>query len=647
MQRIRISQDLGRCVDGNFQQHYAAPIVTTDNVVIVAADCSRILLAIGPDNSTVWSLATGFLMPASNWYPHYQVVLAGSPGPTQRVYFPGKGGGIRWRDNLASADPLSEGIAYFFGEAIYGSNRSFYDAEYFVNSAIVAYNGAVYFTVRIQLDQLADVLVRYNASAGTFIIKTAAEIGGAGYSRFPHQYAPAFSNEFDLMYVLVGTSTIFGGGGRIVAVSPMTLSVLHSAFTGDPRNPSSSCLVFDDSTASPTVAPDGDVFLGMLGFAGSGSSFRNLGWLLHWNKFLNVVKTPGGFGWDDTATIVNASSASDYTGASSYLLFVKYNDYVGVGQGLHQLALLDPNDLVELDPQGSGVTVMRRVQTVLAPTPVDVPIDGYPDARKEWCVNSGSYDPFQDSIYANSEDSYQYRWHLPSNTLAESFLMDTAQVEAYTPTAIGPDGAIYAINKGKLFVFDGQGPMTGTGPSTSSSSSTTTTSTPAQPRACKVHEIQLGCNFFNPNSVVVQRGDIIIWNWVCGFHNIVQLDGPGQCMPSAIQLFGVPNITGETGRVYNYSVVLADGTYYYTCEPHCTFMQSTLTVDGECTSVKSPDIDGNGTVDLLDLLIIINWWGPCPVLSGAPCRMSDLNNDGQVDLFDVLTVIENWGPLFL
>ncbi len=45
-----------------------------------------------------------------------------------------------------------------------------------------------------------------------------------------------------------------------------------------------------------------------------------------------------------------------------------------------------------------------------------------------------------------------YRWDLTTNTFSESIeLVADGVFEAYTPTAIGPDGAIYAINKARLF----------------------------------------------------------------------------------------------------------------------------------------------------------------------------------------------------
>lgn len=52
---------------------------------------------------------------------------------------------------------------------------------------------------------------------------------------------------------------------------------------------------------------------------------------------------------------------------------------------------------------------------------------------------------------------------------------------------------------------------------------------------------------------------------------------------------------------------------------------------------------GDGTVNVLDLLAVINGWGACP----APCPPScpsDINGNCTVNVQDLLAVINNWGP---
>lgn len=58
----------------------------------------------------------------------------------------------------------------------------------------------------------------------------------------------------------------------------------------------------------------------------------------------------------------------------------------------------------------------------------------------------------------------------------------------------------------------------------------------------------------------------------------------------------------------------------------------------DCGSSCSSDINGSGTVNVDDLLAVINAWGPCP---GCP---ADINGDGMVNVDDLLAVVNGWGP---
>jgi hypothetical protein len=53
--------------------------------------------------------------------------------------------------------------------------------------------------------------------------------------------------------------------------------------------------------------------------------------------------------------------------------------------------------------------------------------------------------------------------------------------------------------------------------------------------------------------------------------------------------------------------------------------------------VRPEDINGDGVVDVLDLLLVLTAWGSCP---GCP---EDVNGDGVVDVLDLLAVLTAWG----
>ena len=53
------------------------------------------------------------------------------------------------------------------------------------------------------------------------------------------------------------------------------------------------------------------------------------------------------------------------------------------------------------------------------------------------------------------------------------------------------------------------------------------------------------------------------------------------------------------------------------------------------------DLDGDGVVGVLDLLILLTVWGPCP---DPPDECpADLNGDGSVGILDLLTLLAYWG----
>src|SRR4029077_6299629 len=97
-----------------------------------------------------------------------------------------------------------------------------------------------------------------------------------------------------------------------------------------------------DTSTTPTVGPDGDVYYGVVENPCCENHHR--GWLLHFDSTLAVSKTPGAFGYDTTVSIVPVSMIPSYSGASSYLVMTKYNNYANIGgDGMNKIAILDPN----------------------------------------------------------------------------------------------------------------------------------------------------------------------------------------------------------------------------------------------------------------------------------------------------------------
>jgi hypothetical protein len=90
---------------------------------------------------------------------------------------------------------------------------------------------------------------------------------------------------------------------------------------------------------------------------------------------------------------------------------------------------------------------MREILTILGPTS-DPEVPG---GVKEWCVNTVAVDPASRSLLVNSEDGRLYRWHLPTNAFTEAITLTGGIAESYTPTAIGADGRVYAVNDATIY----------------------------------------------------------------------------------------------------------------------------------------------------------------------------------------------------
>jgi hypothetical protein len=262
--------------------------------------------------------------------------------------------------------------------------------------------------------------------------------------------APALSADEQTVYVAVNAAAAadFSQAGYLLALDSQTLATRGRAALIDP-SAGTAAVVTDSSTASPTVGPpDGDVYFGVL--EAINQDHHGRGWLLHFDATLATTKIPGSFGWDDTVSIVPVSMVGSYSGASPYLVMAKYNNYGNEdahGDGKNRVAILDPR-ASQPDAYANATAVMKEVLTVLGPT-ADPEVPG---GVKEWCINTAAVDPPSDSILVNSEDGFLYRWDLGANQLSQSIQLSGGLSQAYTPTTIGADGAVYAISDAILFV---------------------------------------------------------------------------------------------------------------------------------------------------------------------------------------------------
>ena len=437
---------------GYLLYHYGSPVITAGNTVILpvkreAKDLYRVEARSGATGALLWSVESDYTMPTHRWTPSYNVTLTSG----NRIYAPGAGGKVFFRDNADSASSTTQ-TAVFYGDGLYAGAKVALDASVTINTPITAdLQGNIYFgfiALPGNVAGLTSGIARIGADGRGSWVSASASAAEPLVSKTATNSAPALSMDQSTLYVVVNGDPTNSGRptGYLLALDSATLATKGRVLLMDPKE-AAPAMVSDDSTASPTVGPDGDVYIGVL--ESTPGSHNARGWLLHFDATLAQNKTPGSFGWDDTASIVPRSTVPSYTGNSTYLITTKYNNYgrVGSGDSMNRVAVLDPN-AVQADFI-SGNPVMKEVLTILGPTPDP----DFPGGFIEWCINTAAVDPFTQSILINSEDGYMYRWSLATNTLSERIRLTSGLGESYTPTAVGPDGKVYAINNGILFAL--------------------------------------------------------------------------------------------------------------------------------------------------------------------------------------------------
>lgn len=470
--KVSLDEDLAASSSGSeVLIHYASPCITRQNTVVVAVhnnlggnhDSWRVQGMRGANGSLLWSYNTDYsapvLMPA-DWTSVYPLGLAG-----MNSVIAGAGGGTVLtfaNGDSASASPTR--MCFYGPASLYEAHPAAYTNIKICTPITGDPMGNFFFGYRVLNNGTGlppgvkaalgtGGIVRGNVN-GTFVYKRTNDLLSTSIPAVNN--APALANDYASVY----EGVVANNGSFLIKLNSRTLAIQSSVALSDPFTGSQARLI-QESSGSPVVGPDGHVFMGVFG-----SSWREShGWMLQFDK--NLAQTDqtnkrfpvGAFGWDDSATVVPASSVPSYLGSAPYLILTKYNNYhINTGDGRNKLAILDPTrDDVAKDRQ-TGLSVMNEVETV---TGVTCDADYYactPSTNvndpsvpvREWCINSAAIDPVSKSAIVNSEDGRAYRWDLVNNTLTQATRLQPATAEAYTCTVVGPDGTSYAINNAIL-----------------------------------------------------------------------------------------------------------------------------------------------------------------------------------------------------
>src|SRR5256714_7743269 len=267
LNRIRWSATIDFNNSGDLA-HYGAPLITAANTVLapvkIAGDAFRVDAFDGATGTAQYSLTTDYILPSHNWIPVYNPCLT-TGGFGTRLYYAGAGGTLYYIDNPDSAThgpPVQE--VFYTTLANYLANAAAYNATIFINTPLTADSaGNVFFGFRVQgtapapLNTTQSGFARIDPNGnGTYTLASAAA-NDANIDRDSHNSAPALSNDESTLYVVAKSSTTTSS--YLLGLDSTTLAPKDRVSLKDPRN-GNPASVTDDSTASPMVAPDNDVY---------------------------------------------------------------------------------------------------------------------------------------------------------------------------------------------------------------------------------------------------------------------------------------------------------------------------------------------------------------------------------------------------
>ena len=101
----------------------------------------------------------------------------------------------------------------------------------------------------------------------------------------------------------------------------------------------------------------------------------------------------------------------------------------------------------------------------------------------------------------------------------------------------------------------------------------------------------------------------------------------------------------DAGEAFYCDTLVVDGyldTNGYKVYANEIVINGSVSNDDDVVIINPPtpgDLNGDSTVDVLDLLLVIADWGTCPA---EGCSNADITGDGVVDVLDLLAILQNW-----
>src|SRR5438105_2008765 len=284
--------------------HYGSPLVTAANTVIVPVKTGfngfRVEAHNGATGALLWVQRTGYQAPSAGFMPGLGATLFG-----KLLLVPDLAGGVLVRANPDSATGAVVHL-YFYGQKNYQADPQVYQQNVQINTPLtIDAKGNLFFGFLVLGPTpigLQSGLARIAPDGTGTWVSAAAMSGDPAITKVAMSWAPALSHDGNTLYAAVDSQDF--GYGYLVALNSATLVVVNHVRLSDPSSGLDATFT-DETSATPTVGPDGDVYFGVL--ENPFPSHNDRGWLLHFNSDLSQQKIPGSFGWDDTASVVDAS----------------------------------------------------------------------------------------------------------------------------------------------------------------------------------------------------------------------------------------------------------------------------------------------------------------------------------------------------
>ena len=263
--------------------HYGSPLVTPAGTVIVPVKTRGNSFRIEAHNQAtgalLWRMATDYQAPAASFLPSFSPVLANN-----KLYMPGAGGTVLVRDNPDQATGKT-GRLVFYGAGNFNSNPQLYKANVQVNTPITADSvGNLYFGFVVLGPTpigLQSGLARISATGQGSFVAAPTVAGDPQITKVDMSCAPALSHDEKTVYV--GVNSFDFGFGYLLALNSQTLQTIKAVRLKDPSS-GFDATIPDESSASPTVGPDGDVYFGVL--ENPFPLHNDRGWLLHFSRLI-------------------------------------------------------------------------------------------------------------------------------------------------------------------------------------------------------------------------------------------------------------------------------------------------------------------------------------------------------------------------